>query len=251
MELDVLFFICAAGFAAAFIDSIAGGGGIISIPALFAAGIPPHIALGTNKFGASFGTFASTLAYSKSKKIYFPLIKYLVPFTLIGAVLGVKTVLSINEKALQIIILIFVFVIAIYTLIKKDFGASNKFAGLTKKNTILGCILAFSIGFYDGLFGPGSGSFLIFVFISIYKFDFPTSAGNGRILNFTSCIASFVTFAINGSVNYLLAVPFAIAMILGAFAGTKVAIKNGAKIIKPIFITIALALTIKMLNSIL
>lgn len=249
MNIGILLFICAGGFIAAFIDSMAGGGGIISIPVLLAAGIPPHISLGTNKFGASFGSFASTLAYSKSKKIYFPLIKYLVPFTLIGAVIGVKTVLSIDENALQLIIMVLIFVIALYTLTKKDFGGANEFKGLTKKNIILGCFLAFSIGFYDGLFGPGSGSFLIFIFISIYKFDFATSAGNGRILNFASCIASLVTFAIGGSVNYLVGIPFAISMILGAYTGTKVAIKNGAKVIKPIFITIALALTIKMLIS--
>ena len=250
MDLRILLFVCAAGFTAAFIDSIAGGGGIISIPAIMAIGIPTHIALGTNKFGASFGAFASTLTFSKSKKIYFPLIKYLVPFTLIGAVLGVKTVLSINENVLQIIILILVFVIAIYTLIKKNIGSSNDFTGLTKKNIFYGCILAFALGFYDGLFGPGTGSFLIFAFISIYKFDFSLSAGNGRILNFFSGIASLVTFAINGSVNYLIGIPFAISMILGAFAGTKIAIKNGAKVIKPIFITMALVLTIKMLCSI-
>lgn len=250
MDMGTLLFICVAGFTAAFVDSVAGGGGIISIPAIMSVGIPSHIALGTNKFGASFGAFASTVTFSKSKKIYFPLIKYLVPFTLIGAVLGVKTVLSIDEKVLQVIILILVFVIAIYTLIKKDFGSSNDFIGLTKKNIIYGCILAFFLGFYDGLFGPGTGSFLIFAFISIYKFDFSLSAGNGKILNFASGIASLATFAISGSVDYLIGIPFALSMILGAFLGTKIAIKNGAKVIKPIFITIALALTLKMLSSI-
>ncbi|WP_372999918.1 sulfite exporter TauE/SafE family protein [Lutispora sp.] len=251
MDFEVLIFLCAAGFMAAFVDSIAGGGGIISIPAVMAIGIPPHLALGTNKLGAFFGSFSSTVTYSKSKKIYFPLIKYMIPFTLIGAVLGVETVLSINEKALEIIILVLTLIIAIYTICKKDLGASNDFQGLTKKNIALGCILAFAIGFYDGMFGPGSGSFLIFIFISIYKFDYPISAGNGRILNFTSCAASLITFGLNGSVDFLLGIPFVISMILGGLTGAKFAIKKGAKVIKPIFVAIALALIIKMLYSIL
>lgn len=251
MDFGVLFFLCAAGFMAAFVDSIAGGGGIISIPAIMAIGIPPHLALGTNKLGAFFGTLTSTITYSKSKKIYFPLMKYLIPFTFIGAVLGVETVLSINEQALEIIILVLILLIAIYTIRKKELGASNEFKGLTKKNIALGCILVFSIGFYDGMFGPGSGSFLLFIFISIYKFDYSISAGNGRILNFASCMASLLTFALNGSVDFAMGIPYAISMILGGYAGTKFAIKKGAKVIKPIFIAIALALTIKMLYSIL
>jgi len=251
MDYQMMIFLCAAGFMAAFIDSIAGGGGIISIPAVMAIGVPPHLALGTNKLGAVFGSLSSTITYSRSKKIYFPLIKYMIPFTLIGAVLGVETVLSINEKALEIIILVLILIVAIYTIFKKDLGASNDFQGLTKKNIALGCVLAFVIGFYDGMFGPGSGSFLVFIFISIYRFDYSISAGNGRILNFTSCAASFVTFALNGSVDFLLGIPFAISMILGGLAGAKFAIKKGAKVIKPIFIAIALALIVKMLYSLL
>lgn len=249
MNMGFLLFICTAGFIAAFVDSIAGGGGIISIPALMAAGMPPHIALGTNKLGASFGAFASTLTFFKSKKIYFPLIKCLMPFTLIGAILGVKTVLSIDEQKLQLVILILTFAIALHTFIKKDFGSHNDFGGLTKKNIFIGIILALSLGFYDGLFGPGTGSFLIFAFISIYKFDFSVSAGNGKTLNFISNIASLAVFAINDSIDYYTAIPLAASMILGALAGTKIAIKNGAKVIKPIFITIALVLTIKMFGS--
>jgi len=245
----MLLFLFAAGFIAAFVDSIAGGGGIISIPAIMAIGMPPHVALGTNKLGAFFGSFTSTIAYSKSKKIYFPLIKYLIPFTFIGAVLGVETVLSINERALEKVILVLIMLIAVYTIRKKELGVSNEFKGLTRENIILGCILAFSIGFYDGMFGPGSGSFLLFIFISIYKFDYSISAGNGRILNFTSVMASLITFALNGSVDFARGIPFAVSMILGGYAGTRFAIKKGAKVIKPIFIAIALALAVKMIYS--
>lgn len=249
MSTGVILFLCAAGFLAALVDSIAGGGGIISIPAIIAAGIPPHYALGTNKFCSSCASFVSTLTFAKSSKIHFPLIKYMIPFTFLGAIIGVKVVLNINEKLLQTMILILVFTIAIYTLIKKDFGSENNFNGLTRKSIFYGCIFAFIIGFYDGFFGPGTGSFLIFLFITLYKFDFTISAGNGKILNFVSNFTALIMFAINGKILYMAGVPMALSMILGAFIGTKIAIKNGAKVIKPIFVTIALALTVKLFFS--
>lgn len=240
-------FICVAGFAAAAVDSIAGGGGLISLPAIMAVGVPPHFALGTNKFASTNASLTSTITFAKSKKIYMPLIKYLIPCTLIGAAIGVNTALKISETVLQVMILVLVFAVAIYTIIKKDFGTEDKFKGLTKLNIFYGCIFAFSLGFYDGFFGPGTGSFLIFLFISIFGFDFTISAGNGKILNFVSNITSLVLFALNGKIMYHVGIPMALSMILGAWVGTKIAIKNGAKVIKPIFITIALGLTLKLL----
>ncbi len=108
-------------------------------------------------------------------------------------------------------------------------------------------VFAFALGFYDGFFGPGTGSFLIFLFISVYGFDFTIAAGNGKILNFTSNIVSLTLFAIGGKIVYLAAIPMALSMIAGAWVGTHIAIKNGARIIKPIFVTIALALVVKLI----
>lgn len=247
MSIGIVIFLCIAGFVASAVDSIAGGGGLISLPAIIAAGIPPHLALGTNKFASTCASFTSTLTFARSKKIHFPLIKYLVPCTLIGSAIGVKTVLSIDEKFLQIMIMVLVFTVAVYTTIKKDFGKEDRFEGLTRKKIIYGCIFAFSLGFYDGFFGPGTGSFLIFLFISIYGFDFTLSAGNGKILNFVSNITSLVLFAISGKIAYMAGIPMALSMILGARIGTRIAINNGAKVIKPIFITIAVLLCVKLI----
>lgn len=249
MNLTYVLILCVSGFLAAAVDSIAGGGGLISLPAILAVGVPPHFALGTNKFASTCASFTSTLMFTKSNKIHFPLVKYQIPCTLIGAVLGVITVLHINQKFLQIMILVLVFAVAIYTLLKKDFGDEDKFKGLSKKTIVFGCLFAFALGFYDGFFGPGTGSFLIFLFISIYGFDFTVAAGNGKILNFVSNITSLIMFAINGKIMLMAGIPMALSMIIGARVGTKIAIKNGAKVIKPIFITIALALTIKLLYS--
>ncbi|MDF2521080.1 MAG: transporter [Clostridia bacterium] len=247
MGLFDYLFICVAGFIAAAVDSIAGGGGLISLPAIMAVGVPTHVSLGTNKFASTCASFTSTLTFAKSKKIYMPLIKYLIPMTLIGAGLGVYTALKVDPSVLKVMVLVLIFVVAIYTMIKKDFGNEDKFKGLTKLNIFYGCVFAFFLGFYDGFFGPGTGSFLIFLFISIFGFDFTVSAGNAKILNFVSNITSLVLFAINGKIMYLVGIPMALFMILGARVGTKIAIKNGAKVIKPIFVTIALVLTVKLL----
>lgn len=244
-------FLCTAGFFAAFVDSISGGGGLISLPAFMLAGIPPHLALGTNKFCSSCASFISSIKYAKSSKVDFKLLKILIPFTFIGAVLGANTVLGIDGRYLNTIVLVFLLFVGIYSLFSKTIGIEDKFQGLNGKNISLGIVLALSLGFYDGFLGPGTGSFLIFGLISIFNFDFVRAGGNGKVLNFISNIASLLIFALNGQINYRAGVPVAVCMIIGARFGTMVALRNGAKIIKPIFITMSLAVASKMLYGII
>lgn len=239
-------FLCFVGFVAAAMDAIAGGGGLINLPAIMAVGVPAHFALGTNKFAGSFGAATSAYTFTRSGKVYIPLMKYTVPFTLVGSVIGVFAALRIEQGFLRIIILVLTFATAIYTIVRKDFGSENKFEGLTNKNIIQGCIFAFFLGFYDGFFGPGTGSFLIFLFIKVYGFDFTMAAGNSKVLNFASNITSLVMFALNGKIYYLLGIPISLIAIVGSRLGSKIAIKNGAKVIRPMFVTIALVLTLKL-----
>lgn len=239
-----------AGFFAAFVDSIAGGGGIISVPAFLMAGIPPHIALGTNKFSSSCASFTSSIKFAQSGKVDFSILKFLIPFTLIGAVLGVNTMLIIDAKYLNTIVLILLLFVGIYSLFSKNVGMQDKFTEVKKKSLFLGMLLASALGFYDGFFGPGTGSFLIFGLIYIYGFDFVRAGGNGKVLNFISNIASLVVFAFNSQIDYKIGIPVALAMILGARFGTKVALAKGAKLIKPIFVTMSLAVAGKMLYGI-
>lgn len=242
-----ILFLCGAGFLAAFVDSIAGGGGLISVPAFLISGISPHLALGTNKFCSSAASFTSSFQFAKSKKVDFNLLKYLVPFTLLGAIVGVNTVLKVNESFLYSLVLILILFVGLYTIFSKSIGINSTFKGLTKINLTFGIILAFSLGFYDGFFGPGTGSFLIFGLIKIFGFDFVQSAGNGKILNFTSNITALVLFALNNQISYVMGIPVAFSMIIGAKFGTSLAINKGSKLIKPIFITMSLAVAIKML----
>ncbi len=241
-----IIFLCIAGFVAAFVDSIAGGGGIISVPAFLMAGVPPHFALGTNKFASTTASLTSSLKFATSGKINFKLIKFIAPFTLIGAILGVKSVLLVDQSFLYPLVMILVLFVGIYTLVSKNLGMENNFQGLTKKNLALAMVLAFSIGFYDGFFGPGTGAFLIFALIKIFNFDFVHAAGNGKILNFVSNITSLVVFAIEGKVWYFQGILVAIFMIIGAQFGTRAALNKGAKLIKPIFVMMSLGVALKL-----
>jgi len=240
-------FLCIAGFLAAFIDSIAGGGGLISVPAFMLSGLPPTFVLGTNKFCSSFGSGASSLKFIKSDRVNFKLLKLLLPFTIIGAALGVRTVLTINEDILNVLVIIMVLFIGVYSLFSKTLGLENKFKGINKKNIFLGILLAFCLGFYDGFFGPGTGSFLIFGLIKIFGFDFVNSVGNAKLMNFASNIVSLILFALSGRIYFTYALPVAIFMIIGARIGTKVALNKGARIIKPIFIFMSLAVAVKII----
>jgi uncharacterized membrane protein YfcA len=238
--------LCSAGYVAAIIDAIAGGGGLISLPAYLLFGIPPQMALGTNKFSGTASSLTSSYHYFRYGKTNSQLLKYLVPFSLLGSALGVFTVLRINQQTLRIILSSLIFSMGIYSLFSKKMGEKNSFTGLTTKNLFLGSFFAFLLGFYDGFFGPGAGSFLLFVFIKIYHYDFLNASGNAKVLNFISNIASLTLFAMNGKIVYLFAVPVSIFMILGAITGSKIAYSKGSKIIKPVFILMSLAIACKL-----
>lgn len=251
MTVPSLIFMCFAGFIAAFVDSIAGGGGLISVPAYMLIGLPPTMVNGTNKFSATSASFTSSIKFIQSKKADFKILKFALPFTVIGAIAGAGTALSIPESFLKTTISTMIVFIGIYTYFSKKLGVEENFTGYTTINIIFTCTLALFIGFYDGFFGPGTGTFLIFGLIAIYGFDFTKASGNARIMNFTSNIVALIVYAINGKILYAYGIPVAIFSIIGAKFGTQFALKNGAKFIKPIFIIISLLTASKMIIEML
>lgn len=238
--------ICIFGFLAAAVDAIAGGGGLISLPALLLVGVPPHLALGTNKFASTMASFNSSVTFARSGKVHFPLVKWQVLFTFLGACLGVWSVLRVNSDFLNKIVFILIIFVGIYTIVHKNLGMDDHFHGLKLSSIILGISFAFALGFYDGFFGPGTGSFLIFAFMTIYGFDFVSASANSKVLNFTSNLAALILFAWNGKILYLYGIPMALAMIIGSRVGTRLAITRGATLVKPIFLTMSLVVAIKL-----
>lgn len=244
-----MIFLIAACFAAAFIDAIAGGGGLISLPAYLIAGFPPHMALGTNKFSSSWGSLFATAKFAKDRKIDFSLIKFMIPMSFIGAVLGVKSVLLIDQSFLGPVVMVLILFVGIYTIFSKSLGKVNQYSGATRKSAAAGMLLAFSLGFYDGFFGPGTGTFIIFGLMYIFRFDFVHANGNAKALNLTSNIASLITFAMSAKIDYAIGIPVALAMIAGGQLGARAAVKNGYKLIKPVFVVMSFGVFIKLLSG--
>ncbi|MNI42138.1 hypothetical protein D3C73_964160 [compost metagenome] len=229
------------GFLAGFIDSVVGGGGLISIPALLSAGIPLHLLLGSNKLAGTMCSLTSTASFVRSGKINFRLVGLLIPFSIIGAVSGAFAVRQVPSEFLKPLVIIMLIAITVYTLFKKSWGEVSTFSASSQKSRLIGILVALVIGFYDGFFGPGTGSFLIFAFLML-GFEFVTAAGNAKVLNFASNVSSLLTFIALGSVSYSFGLLLGVPMVFGALIGSKVAIRKGAGYIRPLFITVTVVL---------
>lgn len=241
ISIEILFFLMGAGFVASFIDSVVGGGGLISLPSLLMVGLPPTQALGTNKMASVMGSCTSTLSFLRSGKIDLKIISWQFPLSFIGSAAGVYTVQQIPSQFLKPLVIVMLIAVTIYTFCKKDWGSISTYDGVKGKTAWLSGLAALTIGFYDGFFGPGAGSFFIFCFLMV-GFDFVVAAGNAKALNFASNIAAVLAFAYFGSIQYAYAIPMGIAMILGALAGSKLAIRKGAAYVRPLFIFMSVML---------
>ena len=250
MEFDI-FTIIQLGlliFLGGFIDSIAGGGGLITLPAYILTGMPMHMALGSNKFSSAFGTAISTFNFLKNKRVYAKAIPISVIAALVGSSLGAYVALLVNDAALRWILVAVVPIVAVFVLVKKDFGHEDRSHTLSARTILLGSgAAAFAIGFYDGFFGPGTGTFLIFVFAIFLRFDLVTANGNAKIINLSSNVGSLVTFLISGQVLFALAIPAAIFGVAGNFAGSALAIKIGARVIRPVLVVVLIILLINII----
>lgn len=241
MDLNILLILIFFGFLAAFIDSVVGGGGLISIPALLATGMPPSIALGTNKLASSFGSFTSTLSFLRSKKVDLNIVGKLFPLSFFGSIIGALVATKMPPEYLKPIAIICLSLVLVYTLFKKDWGSISTYKKLDKKKSILFiCAIAF-IGFYDGFLGGGTGSFLLFTLL-IIGFDFLRAAGNAKFLNFASNLGALLLFMALGQVDYLYGLSMGAAMIAGSYAGSQFAIKYGVSYVRVLFICVTVIL---------
>lgn len=232
-------------FLAGFIDSIAGGGGLISLTSYLAAGVPPHLALGTNKFSAFLGTGLSAACFARKGHVEWRSAAYSLVGALIGAAAGARIALHVEEKALALILVILIPAAAAVILLKRDLGsAENRPAG--RRFAAYAFLAGLGIGAYDGFFGPGTGTFLIMAFTLITGLNLLTACGNTKVVNFASNIAAVATFVAAGDVDYRLGIPCALCCILGNFVGTRLAIKNGVRIVRPMMLTVVTLLLIKV-----
>ena len=245
--LTQLLIICPLAFFAGFVDSIAGGGGLISLPAYFAAGIPPHMALGTNKFVASCGTSIAAWRFIKNKRVHIKTALTAGLAALAGSVIGAQIALNMSDVFLRYVLLVALPLLAVFMLVKKDFVADEAKKKLEAKQALwLSGIAGFIIGGYDGFFGPGTGTFLIIVFHAVIGLDLLTASGNAKVVNLASGMAAFVTFLINGKVIFAIGIPAMICGIAGNYLGSGLALSRGTKVIKPAFIVVLTLLLCKI-----
>lgn len=239
-------------FLAGLVDSIAGGGGLLSVPAYMAAGLPPHYVLGNNKFSSSFGTLIASLRYYQHGLIDIRVALLSAFFALIGSFLGTSAVLLLSPDFLRILLIILIPLVAALTLANRSLGRENRSQHQSRQRKYsLAALAALLIGFYDGFFGPGTGMFLIFFYTLVLKYDFVTANANTKVVNLASNVAAVITFIINGKIIYAIGIPAACAGVAGNLLGAKLVIKKGSAIIRPIFIFTLVLLFGKILFDLL
>jgi uncharacterized membrane protein YfcA len=218
-------------------DAIAGGGGLLSVPAYLAAGVPPHLALGTNKFSASFGTALATARYLKHGMVDLRAALPSAACAVLGAMLGVRTVLKIDPAFLRYVLLVVIPLVALITLHKSRIGLEEATHLVSRRVRWLWILSGgLLVGFYDGFFGPGTGSFLILLFAWALKYDFTRANGNTKVVNLATNVAALSMFALHGEVSLPLGVPAALCGIAGNWIGSKLVVLRGNAIIRPMFL---------------
>jgi uncharacterized protein len=237
----------AAGFFGGLVDSMAGGGGLITLPSLIAAGLPPHVALASNKVQSAIGTTVSTWRYLRSGWVI-PLLG-LTGFSsaFAGSWTGARVVMLVPASSLEAVIPFLIIIVAAVTFLKRDFGVHEQEPNIGMREYFAAALFAFALGFYDGFFGPGTGSFLAFGFVLFFRFGFLRATAHAKLLNLASNYAAILAFVFVVDIEWAIAVPMGLANIAGAWTGAGLAIKGGSKVIKPVFGLVLLGLLMRLL----
>lgn len=240
--------VCPLVFLAGLLDSIAGGGGLVSLPAYLIAGIPPHMALGTNKMGSVMGTVVSTFRFAKNGYINLRKVVWFVGAALIGSSVGANLTLLVSEKMVGYMMIVVLPVVAFYVLKNKQMGDDSLAHSIPEKKAFnIALAAAFFVGMYDGFYGPGTGTFLILILTGAAKYTMKEAAGTTKAINLASNSAAFVTFVINAKVLYPLGLAAGIFCILGNYIGSGLVLSNGQKIVRPVVLLVLAILFVKVL----
>ena len=243
LEFSTYVILFIAAFLASLIDSIAGGGGLLTTPAMLLVGISPLNTLATNKFQSCFGTFTSTYNYYKNGLLTEPK-RYLYFFLSFGgSMIGTYLVSRISNELLESIIPILLISAAVFFILNRGPSTSNRSSSLL----FIFNVIVILIGFYDGFFGPGTGSFFVLAFVIIKGISIMEATAITKLLNFASNFAAFIIFALKGYVIWELGLIMAVAQIGGANLGSRFAISNGEKVVRPVLVIVSILLSIRIL----
>ena len=232
-DLSTLLIVCPLVFLGGFVDSIAGGGGLITLPGYLIAGVPPHLAIGTNKLSSAMGMCISTLRLWRGGFIDMRMAMVPVAAAFIGSLVGAAVALMVPASVFQIILLCCLPISAVVVMRKKTLEPEPEEMTMLRRWTLLG-ICAFICGTYDGFYGPGAGTFMLLAFSAVAKLGVRDAAGQMKIVNFSSGMAALATFAAAGEVNWILGLTAGIFGIAGHYIGSGLVMKNGSRIVRPI-----------------
>ena len=250
MEVTLMQFliVCPLVFLAGLIDSIAGGGGLISLPAFLIAGVPPHMALGTNKMSSVLGTSMATWRFAKNGYIQLKKVIWFIVAALIGSTIGANLTLHVSERIVEYMMIGVLPVVAFYVLRNKKMGDETLAHTIPeKKSFLIALAAAFFIGLYDGFYGPGTGTFLILILTGAARYTMKEAAGTTKAINLSSNVAAIITFIINGKVIYPLGLAAGLCSILGNYIGSGMVMTNGQKIVRPLVLVVLTILFVKII----
>lgn len=241
-------FLCIFAFLAGLIDSVTGGGGLIQLPALFIflPDLPVAMLLGTNKFASICGTSIAAVQYARHIKINWRATFPATACALLFSFLGARAVTLMDPAVMRPLVLAMLIGIAVYTFLRKDFGSLHVPKLGSVKQLSVSIATGAVIGFYDGFFGPGTGSFLIFVFIGIFGFSFLSASASSKVINFATNLSAVLYFGFTHNILFKVALIMAAFNILGAVAGTKLAILKGNRFVRVFFLFIVSAMIIRL-----
>jgi uncharacterized protein len=248
LSLATGLFLLSASFLAGFVDSIAGGGGIVQLPALLIGlpNSPTAEVLGTNKLSAVFGTTTAAALYRKQIK---PDPKVLIGMAIpafFGSAAGALLASRIPTSSMRPIILFLLIAVAIYTWLKPDLGKLENLRHVPRQRIQIGAIAGAVIGFYDGIFGPGTGSFLMLILVATLGYAFITASAIAKVVNVATNIGALIVFGINGAVIWQIGIIMGFANITGAIIGSRLAIKGGSTLVRKVFLLVTIVLIVRV-----
>lgn len=256
MDISLFFVIFFTGIFAGFVDAVAGGGGLIMIPALMIGGLSVSTAVATNKLCGTCGTFTSSLKFALAKNVDWHACAYMGIPAVFGSVVGSRSIGLLPKEWAEPVVLVLLIAITVFVLSKPTFGTEAAQATPVverrgKKRIAKLATSGLVIGFHDGFFGPGAGTFLVFVLLSIGSLDFLRGTGSAKVINFLTNVTALASFVWLGLLDFPTGVVGAMGVVLGSYSGATFATKKGASAIKPLFVFVTLVLVGKLLIDLL
>lgn len=245
LDPAILVALAFVGGLAGFVDAVAGGGGMIGIPALLFAGLPPVAALATNKLQGIVGTAMAATTYWRRGFVDLRMLVPAIALTFAGSLTGAMIVRSIDTTLLSAAVPVALIGIALYFLFAPNLNDAARAPRLGFSRFVP--LMGMALGFYDGIFGPGTGSFMTIAFVTLFGLGLTRATGHTKVLNFTSNLAALVIFIPAGEVVWPAAIAMAIGQLVGGYVGARTGIRFGARLIRPLVVVVCIALALKLL----